>query len=458
MTWTFEGSVVDHWQASCDVDEWGNDDTQAVKLTTYFKSLAWRFYTGAGKVTGYASADGQPMQNGNALAVETGHGETKRVWLSEATFYIAKGHSGRNAGIYTKVVSTSSYEPGTSEGWANVYIPPKTSYTVSYNANGGSGAPGNQTKWYNETLYASTQRPTRQFYTFLGWSSSPNGNVELQPGGAITGNANYTWYAIWKLALVPPTARIDSADRYDSVGGSINWAAGGYTKVVGTYSIDTKVTPGNKAASAVMSYKPRGASSWTDLKPAPVGSDPQEGYMVGDSDSLTGLTLTGWFKADIATTYDVQLAVIDTNGLSSTARAVLSNAMPAIEVGNEGKGVGILSTAPPVGVSIGGDVIVNGEPLAKEKGTNWGTSISFSMAKAQSMNFVLMIDSRIFGVWLYSESGIQAYNYEHHQQFNGTASLTFDTGIGLTCTITRSGYKEDVTISTSDNASIKAIF
>ena len=39
-------------------------------------------------------------------------------------------------------------------------------YTVNYNANGGTGAPGNQTKTYGQNLTLSSTVPTRTNYTF----------------------------------------------------------------------------------------------------------------------------------------------------------------------------------------------------------------------------------------------------------------------------------------------------
>ena len=73
-------------------------------------------------------------------------------------------------------------------------------YTVSYNANGGSGAPASQTKQYNKTLTLSTKEPTRSGYTFQGWATTPSGSVQYRPGGAYTNNANATLYAVWKKA------------------------------------------------------------------------------------------------------------------------------------------------------------------------------------------------------------------------------------------------------------------
>ena len=67
-------------------------------------------------------------------------------------------------------------------------------------ANGGTGAPGNQTKTHGQSLTLSSVKPTKDGYTFQGWSTSSTGSVQYNPGSAYTGNANLTLYAVWKSA------------------------------------------------------------------------------------------------------------------------------------------------------------------------------------------------------------------------------------------------------------------
>ena len=74
----------------------------------------------------------------------------------------------------------------------------KTNYAVSYNANGGSGAPSSQTKYYGTTLKLSTTKPTRTGYTFSGWNTAANGSGTSYASGAnYTANAAVTLYAQW---------------------------------------------------------------------------------------------------------------------------------------------------------------------------------------------------------------------------------------------------------------------
>ena len=80
----------------------------------------------------------------------------------------------------------------------SISVAKKTSYTVSYNANGGSGAPSSQTKWHGTTLKLSSNAPTRTGYSFQGWATTSGGGVSYAAGANYTANAAATLYAVWK--------------------------------------------------------------------------------------------------------------------------------------------------------------------------------------------------------------------------------------------------------------------
>ena len=76
-------------------------------------------------------------------------------------------------------------------------------YTITYNANGGSGAPASQSYTYdaNGTINLSSTKPTRTGYTFLGWSLSPTATSPSYTAGQAwkrSNASNYTLYAVWK--------------------------------------------------------------------------------------------------------------------------------------------------------------------------------------------------------------------------------------------------------------------
>ena len=105
-----------------------------------------------------------------------------------------------NDGTKTVTVTSSftndiSPASGSASGTVNL----TSIYTISYNANGGSGAPSNQKKVHGKTLTLSGTKPTRPGHTFLGWgSSSTDTSVDYNAGANYTPNASTTLYAIWK--------------------------------------------------------------------------------------------------------------------------------------------------------------------------------------------------------------------------------------------------------------------
>ena len=99
--------------------------------------------------------------------------------------------------------SGTSYAKGgtyTTNAAATLYAQWKiNTYTITYNANGGSGAPAAETKTYNVALTLSSTVPTRTGYTFTGWNTAANGSGTAYASGAsYTENAAATLYAQWK--------------------------------------------------------------------------------------------------------------------------------------------------------------------------------------------------------------------------------------------------------------------
>lgn len=75
-------------------------------------------------------------------------------------------------------------------------------YDVTFNANGGSGAPSTQKKIYGTTLILSSTIPTRSGYTFLGWGTSANDiTVDYKAGANYTANSAIALYAIWARTI-----------------------------------------------------------------------------------------------------------------------------------------------------------------------------------------------------------------------------------------------------------------
>lgn len=122
----------------------------------------------------------------------------------------------------SSTATSASYQPGgsiTLTANDTLYAVWKANtYTVSYNANGGSGAPSNQTKTYGVTLTLSNTKPTRTGYTFSAWNTAQNGSgTSYAPGGSYTANAAVTLYAQWTANTYAVT--------FDAQGGSVTPAS-----------------------------------------------------------------------------------------------------------------------------------------------------------------------------------------------------------------------------------------
>lgn len=149
-------------------------------------------------------------------------------------------------------------------GTGTARVKAKTSYTVSYKANGGSGAPSAQTKWHGTALTLSTTKPTRTGYTFLGWATSSTAtaaNGSYDPGDPYSTNAALTLYAVWKAITYTVT--------YNANGGSLGSVPATQTKTYGT-------------ALTLSSAKPTRAN-YTFLGWATSKSDTTAAYQAGDS-------------------------------------------------------------------------------------------------------------------------------------------------------------------------------
>lgn len=71
------------------------------------------------------------------------------------------------------------------------------SFTVTFDANGGTVSPGSKTVTYGST-YGSLPTPTRANYIFLGWFTDPSGGSQVTSGTAVSITANQTLYAHWQ--------------------------------------------------------------------------------------------------------------------------------------------------------------------------------------------------------------------------------------------------------------------
>ena len=81
---------------------------------------------------------------------------------------------------------------------ASPYQSTPTTYTVTYNANGGEGAPASQSFETGGSVILSSVIPTRTGYEFISWNTAANGSgTSYAPGATYSAYASVTLYAQW---------------------------------------------------------------------------------------------------------------------------------------------------------------------------------------------------------------------------------------------------------------------
>ena len=212
-------------------------------------------------------------------------------------------------------------------------------HTVSYNANGGTGAPGNQTKTYGQVLTLSSTRPTRANYIFQGWSTSANGAVQYQPGGRFGKDANTTLYAVWKLASKPPTISAITAQRVDASG--VASAGGENVKVTVKWSCDTSADTSNTVQSLKVGSR-QSSGQWADTTVNASGT------------GGTSTVILQNLSAD--SSWRIRATVTDKYATTAASTSIGPQRF-ILDISGDGNGIGIGCGAPDNGVAIYGDPV-----------------------------------------------------------------------------------------------------
>ena len=97
-------------------------------------------------------------------------------------------------------------------------------YTIKYDANGGTGAPANQSFVYNSGAKISTTKPTKTGYTFVNWKY---GDITFDPGDAVpTGWGDFTLQAQWSINSYYYDVNPDSGIASFDISGAVNSGTG----------------------------------------------------------------------------------------------------------------------------------------------------------------------------------------------------------------------------------------
>lgn len=338
-------------------DGWSTSNQ--TKLYEYTTSTGWSRYHTQRTINFCASLSGIDMLSGKTMTASKSI--TIKAKPSYTVSYSANGGSGAPSSQtkwYDESLTLSSTKPTrtgyTFKGWSTsstattatwsaggTYTTNATdtlyavwkanTYTVSYNANGGSGAPSSQTKTYGKTLTLSNTVPTRTNYNFIGWATSSTATTaSYQAGGSYTKNSAATLYAVWELAYSKPRITNISVNRVNTNGQSDD--QGTRCKVTFSWATD-------KAAPTItISYRQTTSTNWSDVT-----------LTAQNTSGTVEQILSATFSIDKS--YEVKVTVADSVGSSYVTRT-LSSGKFIIDFKAGGDGIAIGKAAENAGFDV----------------------------------------------------------------------------------------------------------
>ena len=337
----------------------------------------------------------------------------------------------------TDNAAVAQYQAGgsyTDDASVTLYAVWKAVYTVTYDANGGTGAPASQTKTEGAALKLSTTEPTRTGYKFLGWATTDNAAVaQYQAGGSYTDDANVTLYAVWSKVTVTYTVT------YNANGGS--GAPDAQTKEAGETLILTKDTPtrsgyafagwATSSRSTTVSYQP-GASYtkdasitlyavWSKVVTYTVKYNANGGIGAPDAQTKTkgaalelstteptrtGYKFLGWATSSRSTTVSYKPGASYTKDASITLYAVWSKVVTYTVTYNANGG----KNPPPAQTKEAGETLILTEDTPTRSGyafAGWATSSrSTTVSYQPGASYTKDASITLYAVWKLQSSGV----------------------------------------------------
>lgn len=324
--------ATDDWRARVDANiTTTKDDSVVVTVQAKIQSQ----YASTSYAKGRAGKSGS---YGGWVSRSISAGST--TTMTTATYTISRTHAAQTISFNAQgnVYSSGYGGNGTSTASTSLSIPARPSYTVTFNANGGSGVPEAQTKWYGETLTLPTTVPTKAGYDFAGWATSSTANsAAYSAGGSYTANSAATLYAVWERAYIAPKINSLSVYRASNTSGTAaDEGTNCYVKC--SWSVDTTLTSGNKGQTLAIEYKTASATSWTSAKSVTLSA------ASGTTQTAVLNSSSAGIQFNTSTTYNIRVTVSDTSGQTgntASATSTLSPAFYTLDFRSGGRGVGI---------------------------------------------------------------------------------------------------------------------
>ena len=144
------------------------------------KSKVWEYYNAdSPRKTIYLNYLDNPVYIGSVKYLYSGSSFYQYKYAVKAVFYKYYQWGAWSEWSETEAIPSESMEVETRQVC-----------TVSFDANGGEGAPSSCTYTNDKDIVLSSDIPIRENYIFLGWSLVPNGEVTYLPGDTYSAGRN----------------------------------------------------------------------------------------------------------------------------------------------------------------------------------------------------------------------------------------------------------------------------
>ena len=178
----------------------GNGGSAAQSSLTATNTTKYTFSSWSGYAAGTSYT---PDTNRTLYAQWTSSTSNGSITLPSAsrTGYTFLGWSASSTAASASYSGGASYTPSSAQTLYAVWK--ANTYTITFDANGGTGGPGTQTYTYADSgsVMLSTVEPSRSGYKFVGWSVSQTAaSADYLSGGAFPANTlnGITLYAVWE--------------------------------------------------------------------------------------------------------------------------------------------------------------------------------------------------------------------------------------------------------------------
>ena len=222
--WRTEGGGTGNWGANGHTLDWkGANGYSGTKGDGSLTNVAYAYYNWGGPFMGiggpyYRYMVVDPYNNASSTArcfgvsTSTSNNANRSTNISVRYFY--------NGTVYNSESDARTACKRQASWSGTVYVIYRKKYTLSFNANGGSGAPSSKDVYAGIGAYIPTTKPSRTGYTFLGWSTSSSATSATWEAGDTMADRNAgqnrTLYAVWKANTYNISYNLDNGSKSGS--------------------------------------------------------------------------------------------------------------------------------------------------------------------------------------------------------------------------------------------------